>query len=72
MLLQQVAVGAVLVVTGLLTAVLFLPPPVWVYRDAKTHSTDSARLWALVAFLAPLVGFALYLSNGREKRPARR
>jgi len=37
-----------------------------VYTDAKSHSSQPAVLWALVALLAPLLGLVLYWLLGRN------
>ena len=45
----------------------------WVYLDAEEHSDDPPFLWALVVFLAPLLGLVLYALLGRGgNRSARR
>ncbi|PSP49013.1 hypothetical protein BRC75_05030 [Halobacteriales archaeon QH_7_69_31] len=38
----------------------------WVYRDAQKNSQHSPFLWALVVFLAPLLGLVLYFLLGRK------
>lgn len=40
---------------------------VWTYQDAKTNSSQSAALWALVVFFAPFLGLVLYLLVGRDR-----
>lgn len=40
----------------------------WTYQDAKKNSSHPPFLWAVVVFLAPLLGIALYLLLGRDKR----
>lgn len=40
--------------------------PFWVYQDAKAKGSDSAVLWALIVFLAPLLGLVLYLMLGDD------
>ena len=37
-----------------------------VYADATDNSGQPAFLWAIVVFLAPLLGIVLYLLLGRE------
>ncbi|MFB6137763.1 MAG: PLDc N-terminal domain-containing protein [Halobacteriaceae archaeon] len=55
---------AVLVV-GLV--VLFVALPLWTATDAAHNSSQSAFLWGLVVFLAPLLGIALYFLLGRDE-----
>lgn len=38
----------------------------WTYADAQDNSDHPAFLWALVVFLAPLLGIVLYLLLGRR------
>ena len=38
----------------------------WVYQDAKKNSQNSAFLWAVVVFLAPILGLVLYFLLGRN------
>ena len=45
---------------------LFLAVTYWVYQDAQKNSQHSAFLWALVVFLAPLLGLVLYFLLGRK------
>lgn len=40
--------------------------PLWVYSDAKSKGSDNAVLWALMVFLAPLLGLVLYLLLGDD------
>jgi hypothetical protein len=40
--------------------------PLWVYSDAKSKGSDNAVLWALIVFLAPLLGLGLYLLIGDD------
>jgi hypothetical protein len=35
--------------------------------DAKTNSSHPAFLWAIVIFLAPLLGIVLYVLLGRDQ-----
>ena len=51
---------------------LFLALTYWVYRDAQKNSQHSAFLWALVVFLAPLLGLVLYFLLGRNGAGGRR
>jgi len=39
---------------------------VWTYTDATDNSEQPAFLWAIVVFLAPLLGLVLYVLLGRE------
>lgn len=39
---------------------------VWTYTDATDNSDQPAFLWAIVVFLAPLLGLLLYVLLGRE------
>jgi len=39
---------------------------IWTYSDAKDNSEQPAFLWAIVVFLAPLLGLVLYLLLGRN------
>ena len=57
--------GAVLFI-WLFFLVIALALTYWVYRDAQKNSQHSAFLWALVVFLAPLLGLVLYFLLGRK------
>lgn len=39
---------------------------VWTYSDARQNSSHPAFLWAVVVFLAPLLGLVLYFILGRN------
>jgi len=39
---------------------------VWTYTDAQDNSEQPAFLWAIVVFLAPLLGLVLYFLLGRD------
>lgn len=39
----------------------------WTYSDAQTNSDQPAFLWAIVVFLAPLLGIVLYVLLGRNR-----
>ncbi|WP_336133855.1 PLDc N-terminal domain-containing protein [Natronomonas amylolytica] len=65
--LQSGGGGAVLLI-WLLFMVLFLAMVVWTYSDAKQNSSHPAFLWAIVVFLAPLLGIVLYLLLGRDQQ----
>jgi len=60
------AIGAVVGLFGLLVFVATVALAVWVYKDAQQHSEQPAFLWAVVVFLAPLIGILLYMFIGRE------
>ena len=57
--------GAVLLV-WLIFMVLFLALTYWVYKDAQKNSEHPAFLWAIVVFLAPILGLVLYVLLGRN------
>ena len=57
--------GGVLFV-WLIFLLIFLAVTYWVYQDAQKNSQHSAFLWALVVFLAPLLGLVLYFLLGRN------
>ncbi|MFC7187030.1 PLDc N-terminal domain-containing protein [Halorubrum yunnanense] len=40
---------------------------VWAYSDATQRSDQPAFLWAIVAFLAQLLGLVLYFIIGRNR-----
>ena len=61
----QSAAGGV-VVFWLLMLLVGLALVVWTYRDAQERSTHPPFLWAIVVFLAPLLGIVLYLLLGRD------
>lgn len=46
--------------------VVFVAAVVWTYSDAKQNSDQPAFLWAIVVFLAPLLGLVLYFLLGRN------
>jgi apolipoprotein N-acyltransferase len=50
----------------LIFLLIFLAVTYWVYQDAQKNSQHSAVLWALVVFLAPLLGLVLYFLLGRN------
>jgi len=47
---------------------IFIAMVFWTYSDAKTNSEHPAFLWAVVVFLAPLLGLVLYFIVGRNRR----
>ncbi|WP_424006451.1 PLDc N-terminal domain-containing protein [Haloferax denitrificans] len=63
-LLQSRGAGGLVI--ALLFFLLFLGMVVWTYRDAKRNSSHPAFLWAVVVFLAPLLGLVLYFILGRN------
>ena len=66
-LLQSGAAGA-FVLLFILTFVVMVAMVVWTYTDAQENSTQPAWLWAIVVFLAPLLGLVLYSLLGRDAR----
>lgn len=50
---------------------IFIAMVFWTYSDAKQNSEHPAFLWAVVVFLAPLLGLVLYFLLGRNKRYSR-
>jgi len=52
---------------GLVFLIVLIALIVWTYRDAKQNSSHPAVLWAIVVFLAPLLGIVLYLILGRNR-----
>lgn len=65
-LLQSGGAGAA-VLFGLLMFLVGIALIVWTYRDAQRNSSHPAFLWAIVVFLAPLLGIVLYLILGRDR-----
>lgn len=57
------AVASLIALLGLLVHLAII---YWVYTDAKRRSEHPAFLWAIVVFLAPLLGLVLYWLLGRE------
>ena len=66
--LLQSGGGGVVVLFGLLMVLVALGLVVWTYKDAQRNSDHPAFLWAVVVFLAPLLGIVLYLLLGRNAR----
>lgn len=58
--------SAFVLLFALLLFAAFIAAVVWTYTDAKKHSEHPAFLWALVVFLAPLLGLLLYVLLGRN------
>ncbi len=62
--------GGAFAVFGLIGLLLFAAHValiVWTYGDAESNSSHPAFLWAIVVFLAPLLGIVLYLLLGRDR-----
>lgn len=59
--------GAVAGMVGLLLLLAQIALIYWTYTDAKANSDQPAFLWAIVVFLAPLLGLVLYFLLGRGK-----
>lgn len=66
MLLQNAA-GGIALLFGLLAFLVTIGMIVWTYSDAQRNSSHPAFLWALVVFLAPLLGLVLYFLLGRDR-----
>ena len=66
--LQSNAAGGIVLLFGLLIFAVTMAMIVWTYSDAQKNSSHPAFLWALVVFLAPLLGILLYLLVGRDAR----
>jgi glucose uptake protein GlcU len=66
-ILQAGAAGAFFLFAFLLFAI-GIALTVWTYTDAQRNSSHPAFLWAVVVFLAPLLGIVLYLLVGRDQR----
>lgn len=64
-LLQGGIAGIVSLLFALLMFAAYIAMVVWTYSDAQTQSDQPAFLWAIVVFLAPLLGIVLYLLLGR-------
>jgi len=63
----QSAAGGIALLFGLLVLLVTLAMIVWTYSDAQNNSSHPAFLWAIVVFLAPLLGLVLYLLLGRDR-----
>ncbi|CDK38473.1 PLDc N-terminal domain-containing protein [Halorubrum sp. AJ67] len=46
--------------------IVFLLAAIWTYFDAQKNSGHPAILWALVVFVAPILGIILYFVIGRN------
>lgn len=62
----QNAAGGIAFVVWLLFLALFIYMVYWTYQDAQRNSDHPAFLWAIVVFLAPLLGLVLYVLLGRN------
>ncbi len=65
-LLQSGGAGAVALLVAILVFVVTVAMIVWTYKDAQKNSSHPAFLWAIVVFLAPLLGLVLYFLLGRD------
>ncbi|WP_255192199.1 PLDc N-terminal domain-containing protein [Natronobeatus ordinarius] len=63
--LQSGSGGAALF--ALFFLIVYLVLVVWTYGDAEKNSSHPSFLWALVVFLAPLLGLVLYFLLGRDR-----
>jgi hypothetical protein len=66
-LLQPGAAGGLALLVGVLGFLVTVAMVVWTYSDAQTNSSHPAFLWAVVVFLAPLLGLVLYVLLGRDR-----
>ncbi|GAA0209041.1 PLDc N-terminal domain-containing protein [Halobaculum roseum] len=66
MLLLQSSGGGIAFLIWLLFTAVFLYAVYWTYKDAQRNSDQPAFLWALVVFLAPMLGLVLYFLLGRD------
>lgn len=62
--LQSGSVLGVILFFFLLVLVATVGLILWTYQDAQVNSSQSAALWALVVFFAPMLGVLLYLLVG--------
>lgn len=65
-ILQAGAAGAFFLFAFLMFAV-GIALTIWTFSDAQRNSSHPAFLWAVVVFLAPLLGIVLYLIVGRDQ-----
>jgi uncharacterized membrane protein YhaH (DUF805 family) len=65
-ILQAGAAGAFFLFAFLLF-VIGIALTIWTYSDAQRNSSHPPFLWAVVVFLAPLLGVVLYLLVGRDQ-----
>jgi hypothetical protein len=66
-ILQAGAAGAFFLFAFLLF-VIGIALTIWTYSDAQRNSTHPPFLWAVVVFLAPLLGVVLYKRSRRMPR----
>jgi len=66
-ILLQDAAGGIALLFGLLVFAVTIGMIVWTYSDAQQNSSHPAFLWAIVVFLAPLLGLVLYFLLGRDR-----
>lgn len=66
--LQSNAAAGIVFLFAALVLLVTVAMLVWTYSDAQENSSHPAFLWALVVFLAPLLGPLLYLLVGRDAR----
>ena len=66
--LQSGAAAGIFLLFALLVFAVTIGLVFWTYQDAQTNSSQSAVLWALVVFLAPILGLLLYFLLGRDRK----
>ncbi len=64
----QMGEAAFVLLFGLLFFAVGIALIFWTYSDAKKNSSHPAFLWAIVVFLAPLLGLVLYFLVGRDQK----
>ncbi|WP_138004552.1 PLDc N-terminal domain-containing protein [Halalkalirubrum salinum] len=62
----QAGANAIAGLFGLLILVAQIALIWWTYTDAQKRSDQPAFLWAIVVFLAPILGIVLYFLLGRN------
>lgn len=62
----QAGANAIAGLFGLLILVAQIALIWWTYTDAQKRSDQPAFLWAIVVFLAPILGIILYFLLGRN------
>lgn len=63
----SMTVAGIAGLVGILVLIVGIALIVWTYSDAQKHSSHPAFLWAIVVFLAPVLGIILYLLLGRDR-----
>jgi hypothetical protein len=63
----QMGEAAFVLLFGLLVFAVGIALAFWTYSDAQDNSSHPAFLWAIVVFLAPLLGLVLYFLIGRDR-----